>query len=49
VSSPLATGTAVRIGDPLGRALGPISVELSRDGTHLSPALIAGSSVPLSK
>lgn len=48
VSSPLETGARVRMGEPLGRALGPISVELSRDGTHVSPALIAGSSEPLS-
>lgn len=48
LSTPLETGTRVRIGEPLGRALGPIAVELSHDGTHLSPALIAGSSEPLS-
>jgi septal ring factor EnvC (AmiA/AmiB activator) len=48
-STELAKGAKVRAGDPLGRALGPVGVELSRNGQHLSPALIAGSSVPLSK
>lgn len=42
-------GTRVSIGDPLGRALRPIGVELSRNGQHVSPALIAGSSGSLSK
>lgn len=42
-------GTRVSIGDPLGRALRPIGVELSRNGQHVSPALIAGSSRSLSK
>ena len=45
----LAKGARVRPGDPIGRALGPIGVELSRNGQHLSPALIAGSSATLSK
>ena len=35
-------------GDELGHALGPISVELSQNGRHVSPALIAGSSAKLS-
>lgn len=48
LSSPLEAGAKVRIGDPLGRALGPIGVELSHKGTHVSAALIAGSSEPLS-
>ena len=42
-------GVTVRRGAPLGRALGPIGVELSRNGQHSSPALIAGSSATLSK
>ena len=48
VASPLAPGTKVRGGGPLGRALGPLGVELSHNGQHLSPALIAGSSAALS-
>jgi hypothetical protein len=49
VSSPLKKGDKVRIGDSLGRALGPVLVELSHDGQQFSPALIAGSSGSLSK
>ena len=49
VSSELKVGDRVRLGDPLGRALGPIEVELSHNGQRLSPALIAGSSQTLSK
>ena len=49
VASPLKAGDKVRLGDPLGRALGPINVELSHDGRQFSPALIAGSSQTLSK
>jgi septal ring factor EnvC (AmiA/AmiB activator) len=41
-------GSRVAIGSVIGRALGPISVELSHDGRQLSPALIAGSSGKLS-
>lgn len=41
-------GTQVRRGEFLGRALGPIGVELRRDGQPISPAFIAASSVPLS-
>jgi murein hydrolase activator len=48
LSSPLRAGDKVRLGDPLGRALGPIELELSRGGRRFSPALIAGSSQPLS-
>ena len=44
-----AKGTKVQAGEPIGRALGPIGVELSRNGLRLSPALIAGSSATLSK
>jgi septal ring factor EnvC (AmiA/AmiB activator) len=49
VSSPLKPGQKVARGAPLGRALGPIEVELSRNGQRFSPALIAGSSQTLSK
>ena len=49
VASPLKPGDKVRLGDPLGRALGPIEVELSHNGQRFSPALIAGSSQTLSK
>ena len=48
VSSSLPPGTRVAAGDPLGRALGPLGVELSHNGQHASPALIAGSSATLS-
>lgn len=43
-----APGTRLRRGEPLGRALGAIEVELSHEGRHLSPAIIAGSSDTLS-
>ena len=49
VSTQLRRGQRVAAGDPAGRALGPISVELYRNGKAYSPALIAGSSAPLSK
>lgn len=45
----LASGQRIKAGQPLGHALGRISVELSQNGRHLSPALIAGSSANLSK
>jgi len=48
VASPLRAGDRVNIGDPLGRALGPLQVELSQNGRRVSPALIAGSSRTLS-
>jgi septal ring factor EnvC (AmiA/AmiB activator) len=48
LSSQLRPGDKVRLGDPLGRALGPIEVELSHNGRRFSPALIAGSSPTLS-
>ena len=48
VGSDLKAGDRVRLGEPLGRALGPISVELSQNGRRMSPALIAGSSLALS-
>lgn len=49
VATPLRPGQKVVIGQSLGRALGRINVELSRNGRHVSPALIAGSSQSLSK
>ena len=49
VSSPLHPGDEVRMGDQIGRALGPLQVELSHNGRRISPALIAGSSQSLSK
>jgi septal ring factor EnvC (AmiA/AmiB activator) len=48
VSSPLKRGDRVRLGDPLGRALGEVRLELSHNGRRFSPALIAGSSQTLS-
>jgi len=48
VASPLKAGDRVRLGDPLGRALGQLEVELSQNGRKVSPALIAGSSRTLS-
>jgi septal ring factor EnvC (AmiA/AmiB activator) len=48
VGSQIEPGTRVEAGAPLGRALGPLGVELSRNGQHWSPALIAGSSQMLS-
>jgi septal ring factor EnvC (AmiA/AmiB activator) len=49
VASTLKLGDKVRLGEPVGRALGPVEVQLSRDGRRFSPALIAGSSQTLSK
>jgi hypothetical protein len=49
VRSTLTPGTRVAAGDPLGRALGELGVELSQNGHRQSPALIAGSSDMLSK
>jgi len=49
VASSLKPGDRVALGQPLGRALGPITVELSQNGRRVSPALIAGSSQSLSK
>jgi septal ring factor EnvC (AmiA/AmiB activator) len=48
IRSPLTPGTKVAAGDRLGRALGALGVELSHNGRHVSPALIAGSSDSLS-
>ena len=49
VASDKKPGERVAAGERLGRALGRIGVELSRNGQHMSPALIAGSSQSLSK
>ena len=49
VGSTLKVGDRVRLGDPIGRALGPLQVELSQNGRRISPAIIAGSSQSLSK
>lgn len=49
LTTSLKAGDRVTLGDPVGRALGPIQVELSQNGRRLSPALIAGSSATLSK
>ena len=46
--SRLSKGERVRIGDPLGIALGPLEVQLQQSGKPVSPALIAGSSAVLS-
>lgn len=48
-ASELRPGARVGAGEPLGRALGPIQLELSQNGRRISPALIAGSSRSLSK
>jgi septal ring factor EnvC (AmiA/AmiB activator) len=49
VASTLHAGDRIRLGDDIGRALGPLQVELSRNGHRISPAIIAGSSENLSK
>lgn len=49
VSSELRAGDKVWLGQQVGRALGPLQVELSQNGRRISPALIAGSSQNLSK
>lgn len=49
VGSTLRAGDRVALGQPVGRALGPLQVELSQNGRRISPALIAGSSQNLSK
>jgi septal ring factor EnvC (AmiA/AmiB activator) len=48
VASDKPRGSKVRRGEFLGRSLGPLGVELRRNGVPVSPALIAASSVPLS-
>jgi septal ring factor EnvC (AmiA/AmiB activator) len=49
VASELKPGDKVQLGQSVGRALGPLLVELSQNGRRMSPALIAGSSASLSK
>ena len=49
VASPLHAGDAVALGQEIGRALGPLQVELSQNGRRISPAIIAGSSQTMSK
>ena len=41
-------GTRVEMGQKLGIALGPLEVQLHKDGVAVSAALIAGSSAALS-
>ncbi|HEU0309789.1 MAG TPA: peptidoglycan DD-metalloendopeptidase family protein [Sphingomicrobium sp.] len=48
VASELPRGERIRRGELIGQALGPLGVELRRNGVPQSPALIAASSVPLS-
>jgi len=48
IASPLRPGTRIELGQPIGRAQGPLQVELSQNGRRISPALIAGSSQTLS-
>jgi len=48
VASEKPKGSKIKRGDYLGRALGPVGVELRQNGRPVSPALIAASSVPLS-
>jgi len=49
VRTSLPTGVRLAPGEPLGRALGVMTVELSKDGRPQPAALIAGSSPLLSK
>lgn len=48
VRTKFGKGERVSLGQPLGRALGPVTVELSTNGTPVSAAIIAGSSQLLS-
>jgi len=48
VASELHPGDRIHRGNPIGRALGPLTVELSQNGRRISPAIIAGSSQNLS-
>ena len=48
IRTTMRKGEPVRRGELLGRALGPVTVELSTNGTPISAALIAGSSQNLS-
>lgn len=49
VSPSVGKGETVATGQSIGRALGPMELELSHNGQRQSPALIAGSSAILSK
>ena len=49
VASDLRPGQRVRMGEAVGRAFGPLQVELSQNGRRFSPSIIAGSSLSLSK
>jgi septal ring factor EnvC (AmiA/AmiB activator) len=49
VGTSLTVGQRVALGESLGRTLGPVEIELSRQGRRVSPAIIAGSSGTLSK
>ena len=49
VGSPLRPGDRVALGQDIGRALGPLQVELSQNGRRISPALIFSSSQTMSK
>ena len=49
VGSALHPGDHVAIGQQIGRALGPLQVQLSQNGHRISPALIAGSFQTMSK
>ena len=49
VASTVHPGERLAAGEEIGRALGPLQVELSQNGRRISPALIAGSSQNLSK
>jgi murein hydrolase activator len=49
VGSDLHPGEKVALGQNIGRAQGPLQVELSQNGRRISPAIIAGSSQSLSK
>lgn len=49
VASTRHPGERLAAGDEIGRALGPLQVELSQNGRRISPAIIAGSSQNLSK
>ena len=48
IATPLHSGDRLHMGDDIGRAIGPLQVELSQNGRRISPALIAGSSQNLS-
>jgi septal ring factor EnvC (AmiA/AmiB activator) len=49
IGTTLRPGDRVALGQGIGRALGPLQVELSQNGRRISPAIIAGSSQSLSK